>query len=100
MMYLTNHTTEGGGIFLFNLLTYLTKAESLEGTLLVNGITDLTLNLLNLYSCHSLYTSTYLTSKYFIHTDATIACHSVGVTHQAQSLDGGFHQIVRVRRTL
>ena len=55
MMNLANHTTEGGSVFLLNLLANLTKAQSLEGTLLVNGITDLTLNLLNLNCCPSLY---------------------------------------------
>ena len=55
MMNLANHTTEGGSIFLLNLLANLTKAKSLEGTLLVNGITDLTLNLLNLDCCHDVY---------------------------------------------
>ena len=46
MMNLANHTTECGRIFLLYNLADLTKAEGLEGTLLVNGITDLTLNLL------------------------------------------------------
>ena len=37
MMNLANHTTEGGSVFLLNLLANLTKAQSLEGTLLVNA---------------------------------------------------------------
>ena len=97
MMNLANHTTEGRSIFLLYYLADLTKANSLEGTLLVNGLTDLTLNLLNLNCCHS-YTS--LSVEYFIHTDSTSTCYGIGIAHLAQSLDGSLYQVVGVRRTL
>ena len=54
-MNLANHTADSGGILLLYHLGDLMKTQSFEGTLLVNGITDLTLNLLNLNCCHSLY---------------------------------------------
>ena len=38
-----------------------------------------------------------LTSKYFIHTDSTSTCYSVGVAHLAQSYDSCLYQVVRVR---
>ena len=54
-MNLANHTADSGSIFLLHYLRDLAKSQCLDGTLLVNGITDLTLNLLNLDCCHSLY---------------------------------------------
>ena len=98
-MNLANHTTDSGSVFLLDLLADLAKAESLKGTLLVNGITNLTLNLLNLDCCHSL-NLLFLSSEYFFHTDSTSTCHGVGVAHLRQGLDGSLHQVVGVRRTL
>ena len=53
-MNLTNHTTDSRSIFLLYNLRDLAKTQCLKGTLLVNGITDLTLYLLDLNCCESL----------------------------------------------
>ena len=98
-MNLANHTADSGGILLLDHLGDLVETQCLEGTLLVNGITDLTLNLLNLNCCHSVYLL-FLSSEYFFHTHTTHTCYSVGITHIAQGNDGSLHQVVGVGRAL
>ena len=52
MVYLTNHSADTGIVLNLNDLGNLMKTECLKCALLVNRITNLTLDLLNLNCCH------------------------------------------------
>ena len=97
VMHLADHAADGRSVLLLDHLRDFVEAESLKGAFLVNGVTDLTLDLLDFYCSH---VCTSLSSKYFLHRNATVACHCVGIAHLTKGLDSCLHQIVGVGRTL
>lgn len=97
MMHLADHTPDLRSVLFLNHLRDSAEAECFQRAFLVNGVTDLTLDLLDFYFSH---VCTSLSSKYFLHRNATVACHCVGIAHLTKGLDSCLHQIVGVGRTL
>ena len=95
-MNLADHTADAGTIFNLNLLRDFVKTQGKERTLLIDGGSNLALNLLDSDFCH-FPILLLLSVKHFIHADTTLSGNGIGVADFAQGEDGSLHQVVGVR---
>ena len=95
MTHFPDHAADSRCVLFLDHLRDFVEAEGLKGAFLVDRITDLALDLFDFYCCPI---RTSLSSKYFLHGNATLSGDGISITHLAESLDGGFHEVVGVGR--
>ena len=93
-MHLVYHSPDSRSILFLDDFTDAVQTERLKSALLVNGVTDFALDLLDFDSSHLVSS---LSSKYFLHGNAPVAGDRVSVADLAERLDSSLDEVVGVR---